>query len=171
MKQSVLAFCVLLAAACTSTAPEPATEKVEEYWGSPNLVIQAFIPPVILAGEGDTIYLSDLTANVGDNISGVATVRYYISDASPVDVATASVIGERELREMKPKKYDESMEMAFVIPAGAGQPPLFLAACVDVYDVVDESYENDNCTTSPAGSNQLIFDSGALMPVQPEPEE
>jgi hypothetical protein len=55
-----------------------------------------------------------------------------------------------------------------VIPEGAGQPPLFLAACVDVDDVVYELVEEDNCTTSPAGADQLIFDSGAIMPNPPE---
>ena len=150
-----------LLVACAQIPPE--IEPPEpEYWGLPNLVIQAFIPPIILADEGDTIFLSDLTANIGDNVSGHATIRYYISNVSPVDLSTALVIGERELRELKPKEHDESMEKPFVIPDGAGRPPLFLAACVDINDVVSEMYENDNCTNSPAGSRQLIFDSGAV---------
>ncbi len=151
----------LFLSSCAQTPTELPAEE-EEYRGLPNLVIQAFIPPVILAGEGDTIYLSDLTANVGDNVSGATVMRYYISNISPVDVSTALVIGERELRELKPKEHDESMETPFVIPEGAGRPPLFLAACVDVNDVVYEVHEDDNCTTSPAGADQLIFDSGAV---------
>lgn len=151
-----------LLVACTHTPDEPPPPE-EQYRGLPNLVIQAFIPPIILAGEGDTIYLSDLTTNVGDNISGGTIVRYYISNSSPVDVKTAMVIGERTIRELKPKESDDSTEKPFVIPEGAGQPPLFLAACVDVDDVVDEIYEDDNCTTSPSGANQLIFDSGAIQ--------
>lgn len=150
----------LLLSSCARTPLEPPAE--EAYWGLPNLVIQAFIPPIILAGEGDTIYLSDLTANVGDNISGTTVIRYYISDVSPVDVSTALVIGERTVPQLKPKEHDESMEKPFVIPEGAGQPPLFLAACVDVNDVVYELSDDDNCTTSPAGAEQLIFDSGGI---------
>jgi hypothetical protein len=159
-----ISLAISLLAACASTPPQPPVVEEEEYWGLPNLVIQAFIPPIILAGEGDTIYLSDLTANVGDNISDAAKIRYYISDASPVDVTTALIIGERQVRELKPKQHDESMEKPFVIPEGAGQPPLFLAACVDVDNVVYELVEEDNCTTSPAGADQLIFDSGGIMP-------
>lgn len=170
MRIATLLIASLLAASCAQI-PETPEPVEEEYWGLPNLVIQAFIPPVILAGEGDTIYLSDLTTNVGDNVSGHALIRYYISNVSPVDVTAALVIGERELRGLKPRESDESLEEPFVIPAGAGRPPLFLAACVDVNDAVDEMYEDDNCTTSPAGSGQLIFDSGALMPDEPGSRE
>ena len=168
MRRAIIVLAAFSLSACAAKTPAPAPAEAEEYWGLPNLVIQAFIPPIILAGEGDTIYLSDLTANVGDNISGAAKIRYYISDASPVDVTTALIIGERQVRELRPKEHDESMEKPFVIPEGAGQPPLFLAACVDVDDVVYELVEEDNCTTSPAGADQLIFDSGAIMPNPPE---
>jgi len=168
VRRAIIVLAVFSLAACAAKTPAPAPAEKEEYWGLPNLVIQAFIPPIILAGEGDTIYLSDLTANVGDNTSGAAKIRYYISDASPVDVTTALIIGERQVRELRPKEHDESMEKPFVIPEGAGSPPLFLAACVDVDDVVYELVEEDNCTTSPAGADQLIFDSGAIMPNPPE---
>lgn len=170
MRNGARIFGALVLTACAQIPPEIDPPEAE-YWGLPNLVIQAFIPPVILAGEGDTIYLSDLIANVGDNVSGQALVRYYISNVSPVDVSTALVIGERELRELKPKEHDESMEKPFVIPEGAGQPPLFLAACADVNDAVDELIDDDNCTTSPAGAGQLIFDSGALTPGESPPRE
>lgn len=147
---------------CAEVPVQPVTEEAEDYWGLPNLVIQAFIPPVILAGEGDTIYLSDLATNVGENISAPTQVRYYISNASPVDVATALVIGERELRGLKPRESDESLEIPFEIPEGAGDPPLFLAACIDVDNVVPETSDDDNCTTSPAGARHNIYDSGAV---------
>lgn len=164
MKQFAVCIAIFLTG-CASSSPDSEAEPIEEdYWGLPNLVIQAFIPPVIFAGEGDTIYLSDLTANVGDNIAEVTIIRYYISDTSPVDVTSALIIGERQVRELKPGEHDESLESPFVIPAGAGSPPLFLAACVDVGEAVDELAEDDNCTTSPAGAEQLIFDSGAVTP-------
>ena len=150
---------LLVGCAQTSDEPQPLEE---EYWGLPNLVIQAFIPPIILAGKGDTIYLSDLTTNAGENVSEPTIVRYYISNTSPVDVSTALVIGERELRGLKPRESDESLEKPFEIPKGAGNPPLFLAACVDVEDAVYETTDDDNCTTSPAGAEQLIFDSGGV---------
>lgn len=162
MKQITICAAIILAG-CAQSPSEPEAEPVEEeYWGLPNLVIQAFIPPVILAGEGDTIYLSDLTTNVGDNVSEPTIVRYYISDASPMDVSTALIIGERKLRGLKPRESEESLELPFVIPEGAGNPPLFLAACVDVDDTINETTEDDNCTTSQAGAEQMIFDSGGV---------
>ena len=116
-KKSALVWAALILTACTSSPPDAVTEPdKEEYWGLPNLVIQAFIPPMILAGEGDTIYLSDLTANVGENVSEPTTIRYYISNSSPIDLSTAVVIGERELRELKPGESDESLEIPFEIP-------------------------------------------------------
>lgn len=169
MKIAAFFLAAFLLVSCATTIPTPVEE--EKYWGFPNLVIQAFIPPVILAGEGDTIYVSDLTANVGDNVSQETTIRYYISSASRVDVATAVIVGERQVRGLKPGEHDESMEIPFVIPEGAGSPPLFLAACVDVDNAVNELVEDDNCTTSPAGAEQMIFDSGAVMPGTLESEQ
>ena len=141
-------------------APEP------DYRGHPDLVIRGFIPPLIFAGEGDTIYLSDLVENTGTNVSVRTTVRYYVSDQSPVDVTSARVMGERVLRALIPGATDESMEKPFVIPLGAGQPPLFLAACVDPDDLVTELHDDDNCTTD--GARHLQFDSGALLPADQE---
>ena len=153
----------MLLTACAGTPEVPEPE--QEYWGHADLVIRAFIPPMILAGEGDTIYLSDLIENTGTNVTVATTVRYFITHESPVDVANAVVIGERPLRELGPKETDESMEKPFVIPVGAGQPPLFLAACVDPDNLVEELHDNDNCTTS--GARHLQFDSGAVMPADP----
>lgn len=151
-------------AACSSTPPEPVAPEPVEYWGIPDLAIKAFIPPILLAGEGDTIYISHLVSNVGDNVSTETVIRYYISNQSPVDPAIAVVIGERAVPSLKPKENDESMEQAFVIPVGVGGPPVFLAACVDVDDVVEELRDDNNCTTNRSGDNQMPFDSGAVMP-------
>ena len=163
MKQVCLILLAGVLGACATTQEKAPPQETPDYWGLPNLVLQAFIPPMILAGEGDTIYISDLSANVGNNVSGPTIVRYYISNVLPVDVSTALVIGERELRGLKPGETDESLEKPFEIPEGAGSPPLFLAACIDVGEVVDENSEEDNCTTSPAGADQMIFDSGAVQ--------
>ena len=110
----------ILLVSCADTPETPEPEPVPEYWGHPDLVIRAFIPPVILAGEGNTIYLSDLIENIGTNVSGATVVRYYITTQSPVDVASAPVIGERSLPAIKPGETDDSMEQPFVIPVGAG---------------------------------------------------
>jgi len=164
MRRIALVFVMFWLVACSSTPPQPEAPESEEYWGIPDLSIQAFIPPILLAGEGDTIYISHLVSNVGDNVSIETVIRYYISNKSPVDPTTAMVIGERIVPSLKPKEDDESMEQAFVIPAGVGNPPVFLAACVDVDDVVEELREDNNCTINRTGTNQMPFDSGAVMP-------
>ena len=151
---------VLLCACAPAPIDEPEPEP--DYWGLPDLVIRAFIPPVIFAGEGDTIYLSHLVENIGTNVSADTRVRYYIAQDSAVDVSVAHVMGEKALPSLAPGQRAESLEQPFVIPAGAGQPPLFLAACIDVDEAVDEIHDDNNCTTSGAGF--LQFDGGALIP-------
>ena len=151
----------VLLCACAPTPiaePEREPEPEPEYWGLADLVIRAFIPPVIFAGEGDTIYVSHLVENIGTNVSTDTRVRYYIAQDAVVDVTRATVLGEKALPSLAPGQHDESMEQPFVIPAGVGQPPLFLAACVDVDGDVDEIHDDNNCTTDGAGF--LQFDGG-----------
>ncbi len=163
MRAAFLVFAAATIAACASAPEEPETVE-KEYWGVPDLAIQAFIPPVLLAGEGDTIYISHLVANVGDGVSSETQISYYISNKAPVDVAISMVIGEQTVRSLKPGESDESMEQEFVIPAGVGSPPVYLAACVDVNDLVQELRDDNNCTVNRLGENQMPFDSGAVMP-------
>ena len=169
MNRSVLVVILLVTGACTAPPRQPVAETTEEQ-GTPDLAIQAFIPPVIFAGSGDIIYISDLTSNIGDGRSAETIVRYYISDRTVIDVSSALVIGERSLRSLAANEGDESLEKPFVIPEGLGQPPLYLAACVDIDEKLDEIYEENNCTTNRAGRHQMPFDSGAVVPVGVAPE-
>ena len=164
MKRVAPVLVMFWLSACSSIPPESEAPEPEEYWGIADLALQAFIPPILLAGEGDTIYISHLVSNIGDNVSPETTIRYYISDKSPVDPVTSVLIGERTIPSLKPKENDESMEQPFVIPAGVGGPPVFLAACVDVNDVVVELRDDNNCTINRTGTNQMPFDSGAITP-------
>lgn len=168
MRSVTLLVLVMVMAGCASS-PIPVVDTVEEEYGFPDLTVHAFIPPIIMAGSGATIYLSDLVANVGEARSAESTIRYYISDEPEIDFGTAIVIGERTLRSLGPKEEDESMELPFVIPVGLGLPPLFLAACVDVDDTLVEINERNNCTTSESGNNSMymspaIFDGVGIMP-------
>jgi len=157
-------FMMLGLAACSSAPPETAAPEPEEYWGVPDLALQAFIPPMLLAGEGDTIYISHLIENIGDGVSDETQISYYISNRSPVDPAASIVIGERAVPSLKPGESDDSMEQVFVIPAGVGRPPVYLAACVDVNDIVEELRDDNNCSVNRLGENQMPFESGAVMP-------
>jgi len=102
-----------------------------------------------------------LTSNIGYGRSAETVVRYFISAKPIIDVSTSIVIGERKLRSLATDESDESLERPFVIPGGLGQPPLFLAACVDIDDELDEIYEENNCTTNRPGMHQMPFNSGA----------
>lgn len=164
---NLLALIVVLAGCASNRTP--AVDPVEEENGIPDLTVQAFIPPIIMAGSGATIYLSDLVANVGEGRSAESTIRYYISNEPEIDVSTAKLIGERTLRSLGPKEVDESMEVPFVIPVGLDLPPLYLAACVDVDDTLVEMNEENNCTTSNSGDKSMymspaIFDGVGIMP-------
>ncbi len=168
MKPAILAALIVLLTGCASDQIA-VVGPVEEDNGIPDLTMQAFIPPVIMAGSGATIYLSDLVANIGEGRSGESTIRYYISDEPEIDVSTAQVIGERALRSLGPKEVDESMELPFVIPVGLDQPPLFLAACVDVDDKLLETNDGNNCTTSNSVEDSMymspaIFDAAGVVP-------
>jgi len=99
-----------------------------------------------------------LTSNIGDGRSAETIVRYFISDQPISDVNTSIVIGERKLRPLATNESDESLERPFVIPEGLSQPPLFLAACVDIDDELDEIYEENNCTTNRSGMHQMPFE-------------
>lgn len=161
----LLAFVVACAPMPTEPEPEPEPEQPS---GTPDLAIEAFIPPVIFAGPGDTIYISDLTSNIGYGPSAPTVVRYYISDTSPIDIHSAVVIGERQLQALAVKERNESLEVPFVIPDGAGRPPFYLAACVDVDDLLIEVYEENNCTVNRSGNHQMPFDSGMVVPNEAE---
>ena len=168
MNRSFLVIIFLVMGGCTQPPQRPVAEPAEEQ-GTPDLAIQAFIPPVIFAGTGDTIYISDLTSNIGDGRSAETIVRYFISDKPITHVGKSIVIGERKLRSLATDESDESFERPFVIPEGLSQPPLFLAACVDIDDELDEIYEENNCTTNRIGMHQMPFDSVAVGPVDVTP--
>ncbi len=168
MRSAAMLALVTVLAGCASSST-PVVDAVEEEYGTPDLTVQAFIPPIIMAGSGATIYLSDLVANVGEARSAESTVRYYISDEPEIDVRTAIVIGERTLRSLGPKEKDQSMELPFVIPMGVGVPPLFLAACVNVDDTLVEINKSNNCATSESVNNSMymtpaIYDGIGVMP-------
>ncbi|MBT8086190.1 MAG: hypothetical protein KJN72_13260 [Woeseia sp.] len=168
--RSITSVALIVTLSSCAINQRSAIDVAEEEYGFPDLTVQAFIPPIILAESGATIYLSDLVANTGESRSAKSTVRYYISAVPEIDVSVALVIGERNLRSLGPKERDESMEMPFVIPAGLSPPPLYLAACVDVDDVLTETNESNNCSNSNSRENSLfmspaLFDGVGVTPV------
>lgn len=114
-----------------------------------DLVVPAFVPPMILAGEGDTIFVTDRTRNIGtQDVSVATTTRYYISDSAPIDIDSATFLGEREVALLAEGEFSDSIEMEFVIPSGFTGDVHFLAACADDEFSVAESNEDNNCSFS-----------------------
>ena len=122
-------------------------ELIQVNWtAETDLIVPAFVPPVVLAGEGETIFLSDRTKNIGTSDVTVSTVTtYYISDTHPIDIESATFLGERTVPPLAVGEFDDSMEVEFVIPAGFTGEIQFLAACADDEEEVVESDENNNC--------------------------
>ena len=127
-----------------------------------DLVVPAFVPPVIGAVSGDTIFLTDLTANRGTiDVTAPTITRYYISTTEPVDVLSATFLGERIVPPLAVDGDDESLEVPFVIPPGFDGEPNYLAACADAEDIVVEADESNNCSFS---ETAIEFDTAALIP-------
>ena len=158
MKQVISLFLLLGIASCAPTPVAPIADPADT--GDPDLTMVAFVPPIILAGGGDTIYISESTSNIGDGASTEFVNRYYISATAPIDVSTAVVIGERAVPAISAGAADDSIELPFVIPESLGQGPHFLAACVDSDDDIAELNEKNNCTTDNSGDGQMLFDTG-----------
>ena len=135
---------------------------IEVNWtADADLIVPAFVPPVILAGEGETIFVSDRTKNIGTSDVTVPTVTtYYISDTHPIDIESATFLGERTVPPLAVGEFDDSMEVEFVIPAGFTGEIQFLAACADGENEVVESDENNNCSFTEAVRE---FDTGMVV--------
>ncbi|MDH5622487.1 MAG: hypothetical protein OEY74_10430, partial [Gammaproteobacteria bacterium] len=132
-----------------------------EWTADADLVVPAFVPPVILAGSGDTIYVSDRTSNVGtQDVSSTTTTRYFISDSDLIDVSTAVALGERVVPPLAAGQVDDSLEMQFTIPGGLIGTVQFLAACADADADIPERNENNNCSFSEL---EREFDVGMVI--------
>ncbi|HNP65813.1 MAG TPA: Calx-beta domain-containing protein [Woeseiaceae bacterium] len=127
-----------------------------------DLVVPAFVPPVILAGAGNTVFMSDRTSNIGiGDVNVPTTTRYYISDDDPINVGNAVVLGERVVPPLGASEADDSMEVEFVIPSGFDEDVHFMAACADDDNVVHEADEDNNCSFSEIVKD---FDAFAVEP-------
>jgi len=142
--------------------------------GGADLAVPFFIPPLIKSAGGNSVFVSDVTTNIGTLPSVPSTTRYYLSGTDPPDPATASVIGERPVGNLEPHELNQNGTMEFPIPDGLPPGTYYLAACADADNTVAERDEQNNCSFSqvsgmasivvPAeqpGSVQTIFDLSA----------
>ncbi len=116
--------------------------------GGPDMAVPFFMPPMIISKGGNSVFISDVTTNIGNLPSISSTTRYYLSDQQPVNPATAIVLGERNVKDLIPEELDNGSTLEFTIPAGLSEATYYLAACADATDLVVELDEGNNCSYS-----------------------
>ena len=117
-----------------------------------DMTVPLFIPPVIKASSGDTIVLTDRTANRGPaDVAVPTTTTYYISATEPVDPNTATVLGQRTVPPLLAGAANDSVTVPYEIPPGFAGEFNYLLACADTGQMVLESDEDNNCSSSTFG--------------------
>lgn len=101
--------------------------------------------PFVLSGPGRTVYLDDVTVNASTRPVPPTVTRYYISEQEELNPTTAKVLGERPVPALPPLSQSESGELTFTIPSGLRPGRLWIFACADAENQVEELYEDDNC--------------------------
>jgi hypothetical protein len=129
-------------------------ETVEVTWtAESDLIVPLFVPPLALVSSGGTVYLTDRTENIGtEDVTAETTTRYYISAVEPVDLETATVLGERVIPSLEGGEWNDRLEAPHVVPAGFGGEANYLAACADADDAVVEADESNNCSFTELGN-------------------
>jgi hypothetical protein len=116
--------------------------------GGPDLAVPLFIPPVLVSQGGNTVFITDWTANIGTVASPPSTTRYFLSPDTVVDPSTARVIGERTVPALGPGERSEGSPVTFTLPGDLPAGTYQLAACADAPGEVVELNEQNNCSFS-----------------------
>ncbi len=137
---------------------------VEVNWtADADLVVPLFVPPLVLASEGDTILITEATANVGTrDVDTPSVTAYFISDddnLSAANIGSATFLGQRVVPPLPAGEWSFVLEQPFDIPPGFTADVHFLAACADYEASVVESVEENNCSFSEV---ERMFDVGML---------
>ncbi|MGC8723506.1 MAG: CARDB domain-containing protein [Acidobacteriota bacterium] len=139
------------------------SEPVTVSWtGGPDLTVPIFIPPLLISAPGQTFYITETTMNIGILPAGPSITRYYLSTSSPVDPATATVVGERAIPALAPGEKSSVETAPYVIPPNLPAGNYYLDACADADHQVFETNESNNCA-----SNQLQVATGVMPPNRP----
>jgi subtilisin family serine protease len=136
----------LIARADTDQAVAEASETNNTFVRSivigPDLWVTSMSVPA-KGGAGETIVVSEKTANKGAGIAGASTTRFYLSPDGKIDVGAAPLDGVRLVSQLPP--YGSSTGSTVVtIPAGTPPGTIYIVAQADAYGEVDEAAENNN---------------------------
>lgn len=135
------------ASACSAYGKESAPATVT-WQGGPDLTVPTFVPPVLISAPGRTFFITETTANQGTLPAGPSTTRYYLATSSPVDPATAVVVGERSVPPLGPGESSVVREVPYLIPDSLPAGTYHLDACADADGAVVETDETNNCASS-----------------------
>ena len=109
--------------------------------GGPDLVIQRFFPPMIDAGPGQSIPVTEITGNIGNIPAGPSATGYFLS-SSPTTLDLP--LGGRAVPALNPGESSLSA-VTLRLPDDLQPGTYFLGACADVDAVVGELDEENNC--------------------------
>lgn len=115
-------------------------------WGSPDLVVPLFVPPVLRTKGGNKFSVLEWTQNVGEFLADVSTTQYFLSSTNPVDPGKARKVGQRTVPALAPGERSEVQQQSFTIPDDLPDGTYYLAACADAGAKVLESNEQNNCS-------------------------
>lgn len=127
--------------------------------GGPDLIINKFVPPVLMWNGKTAISISDGTKNIGTANVGPSTTTYYISPTRPVDPTVATVIGQRSVPALQPGQEDFNT-MQVSLPATLSAGTYYLLACANTAQSVVETNYANNCEL-----NELV--AGVKIVAQP----
>lgn len=128
--------------------------------GGPDLVVPFFMPPTIMSQGGNTVFVTEVTENIGILDASTSTTRYYLSNMLPIDLATARIIGERQVPLLGPGESSDQNTLQFNLPNDLPEGVYFMAACADADDGTAELDEGNNCSF-----NQLTTSVSKVVPV------
>ncbi len=124
----------------------PVADAASIVWdGGPDLVISEFTPPVINWAGQANLHLTDTTTNIGNVAEQPSTTQYFMSTQSPVNPATAVLLGGRPVPALLPGTSN-FYQIDLPVPSqfqAAGT--YYLQACANGNRAVAETNYANNC--------------------------
>lgn len=131
------------------TGGELDSDAITVNWkGGPDLTIKYFVPPVIQWQGSGTIHFTEDTENIGNAPATPSITRYYVSSTSPVDQATAEVVGQRSVGTLAPGADSDNGGIDLPLPSDLAPGTYYLEACADADNTVAETNEMNNCQSN-----------------------
>lgn len=133
-------------------------------WGSPDLVVPLFVPPVLRTKGENRFSVLEWTQNIGEFPADVSTTQYFLSATNPVDPGKARKVGQRTVPALVPGERSEVRQQSFTIPDDLPDGTYYLAACADAVAKVLESNEHNNCSFNQVPGRAVFITPSMSIP-------